>query len=41
MGGEMQSKKIGKLNIVQSINKLIQLNPVKIKLNVLGEIQIV
>lgn len=37
----MLSKKIGKLIIVQSINSILQLNPVKIKLNVMGQMQLV
>jgi CRISPR-associated endonuclease Csn1 len=40
MGGEMLSKSIGRLIMVQSINKLIQLKPVKVKLNVLGEMRL-
>jgi CRISPR-associated endonuclease Csn1 len=40
-GSEMLSKKIGKLVIISSISSLLQQNPVKIKLNVLGEMQLV
>jgi hypothetical protein len=40
MGGEMLSKSIGRLIMVQNIKKLFQLNPVKLKLNVLGDMQL-
>jgi CRISPR-associated endonuclease Csn1 len=40
MGGEMLSKSIGRLIIIQSIGKFTQLNPVKIKLNVLGKMRL-
>ena len=40
MGGEMLSKQIGRLVSIRSIKALLQQNPVKIKLNVMGQMQL-